>query len=80
MEQSGRNGWQMQRRRRRLRWAKNVAVGCGQLPFGAHGKEGVDGGDANDRRLLSIPQRSRTRISLTIAANSRPQPGIPAEG
>src|SRR5437879_1340919 len=28
--------------------AKTVAVGCDQLPFGAHGKEGVDGSSPSE--------------------------------
>jgi hypothetical protein len=36
------NRWQMGLPRKRLEQAKTVAVGCDQLPIGAHGKEGVD--------------------------------------
>ncbi len=39
----GGNRWQMGRRRKRLKQAKTVAVGCDRLPPGPYGKEGVDG-------------------------------------
>ena len=42
------NRWQMQRPRERLKQAKTVAVGCDRLPFGAHGKEGVDGSSPSE--------------------------------
>jgi hypothetical protein len=32
------NWWQDESRRKRLKLAKTVAVGCDQLPIGAHGK------------------------------------------
>jgi hypothetical protein len=37
---TGGKRWQMGRPRKRLGQAKTVAVGCDQLPIGAHGKEG----------------------------------------
>src|SRR6266508_6371999 len=51
MEQSGRNRWQLVATgdaRKRLGQAKTVAVGCDQLPIGAHGKEGVDGSSPSE--------------------------------
>src|SRR6266508_3551143 len=51
MEQSGRNRWQLVATgdaRKRLQQAKTVAVGCDQLPIGAHGKEGVDGSSPSE--------------------------------
>src|SRR2546430_9668089 len=36
--------------------AKTVAVGCDQLPFGAHGKEGVDGSSPSEGSAKA-PQR-----------------------
>jgi uncharacterized protein YjiS (DUF1127 family) len=38
------NWWQMRRSRKQLKQAETVATACDQLPIGAHGKEGVDGG------------------------------------
>jgi hypothetical protein len=40
---TGGNRSQIARPRKRLNQAKTVAAGCDQLPFEAHGKEGVDG-------------------------------------
>jgi hypothetical protein len=40
MEPSGRNRWQMARRRKRLKQAKTVAVGCDQLPEGSNVRRG----------------------------------------
>jgi hypothetical protein len=37
--------WERQKRRNQ---AKTVAVGCDQLPIGAHGKEGVDGSSPSE--------------------------------
>ena len=51
MEQSGRNWWQpvaMEKPKKRLKEAKTVAMGCDRLPFGAHGKEGVDGSSPSE--------------------------------
>ena len=51
MEPSGRNPWQPVANggtRKRLKQAKTVAVGCDQLPIGAHGKEGVDGSSPSE--------------------------------
>jgi hypothetical protein len=42
MEQSGRNQWQLVANgahQERLKPPQTVAVGCDQLPIGAHGKE-----------------------------------------
>jgi hypothetical protein len=62
MEQSGRNRWQRVANgmtRERLKLAKTVAAGCGQLPIG-DGKEGVDGsspseGFSTTRHLDAVP-------------------------
>ena len=51
MEQSGRNWWQpvaMEKPKKGLKEAKTVAMGCDRLPFGAHGKEGVDGSSPSE--------------------------------
>jgi len=45
---TGGNRSQMGRRRKRLRQAKTVAVGCDRLPGEAHGKEGVDGSSPSE--------------------------------
>ena len=42
------NRWQMGTPRKRRNQAKTVAVGCDQLPIGAHGKEGVDGSSPSE--------------------------------
>jgi hypothetical protein len=51
MEQSRRNQWQLVANRahqERLKPPQTVAVGCDQLPIGAHGKEGVDGSSPSE--------------------------------
>jgi hypothetical protein len=51
MEPSGRNQWQPvanARSLKRQKQAETVAVGCDQLPFAAHGKEGVDGSSPSE--------------------------------
>ena len=57
------NRWQMDGPRKRGNQAKTVAVGCDQLPIGAHGKEGVVGSSptegsakARQMRLLHKPR------------------------
>ena len=45
---TGGNRWQTRRRRERPKQAKTVAMGCDQLPIGAHGKEGVDGSSPSE--------------------------------
>jgi hypothetical protein len=40
--------------RERLKVAKTVASGCGQLPIGAHGKEGVDGSSPSEGFRFSL--------------------------
>jgi hypothetical protein len=45
---TGGNQWQIDRRESRKKQAKTVAVGCDQLPSGAHGKEGVDGSSPSE--------------------------------
>jgi hypothetical protein len=42
------NWWQLGRPRKRLEQAKTVATRCDRLPFGAHGKEGVDGSSPSE--------------------------------
>jgi hypothetical protein len=51
MEQRGRNRWQtfrLARPRERLELSETVATGCHRLPFGSHGKEGVDGSSPSE--------------------------------
>jgi hypothetical protein len=59
---------------------KTVAVGCDQLPIGAHGKEGIDGSSpsegfrllpANRLFALSLQQKSVTRGPLRAHSNVR---------
>jgi len=45
---TGGNRWQMRPRRKPLRQAKPVAVGCDHLPESFHGKEGVDGSSPSE--------------------------------
>jgi hypothetical protein len=45
---TGGNRSQIARPRKRLNQAKTVAAGCDQLPFEAHGKEGVDGSSPSE--------------------------------
>jgi hypothetical protein len=45
---TGGNQWQMRLSQKRLKQAKTIAVGCDQLPKGAHGKEGVGGSSPSE--------------------------------
>jgi hypothetical protein len=45
---TGGKRWQMADTRKRLRYAKTVAVGCDRLPRESHGKEGVDGSSPSE--------------------------------
>ncbi len=45
---TSRNRRQKRLLRNRLKLAKTVAVGCGQLPQKCHGKEGVDGSSPSE--------------------------------
>jgi len=45
---TGGNRWQMGRRRKRLKQAKTVAVGCDRLRPVSDGKEGVDGSSPSE--------------------------------
>jgi hypothetical protein len=45
---TGGNQWQIRRSQERLSEAETLAVGCDQLPIGAHGKEGVDGSSPSE--------------------------------
>ena len=45
---TGGNRWQMEKPKKGLKEAKTVAMGCDRLPFGAHGKEGVDGSSPSE--------------------------------
>jgi hypothetical protein len=48
------NQWQIAEARKRRNQAQTVAVGCYRLPFGAHGKEGVDGSSPSEG-LAKVP-------------------------
>jgi hypothetical protein len=58
---TGGNRWQTQQRRKRLKSAETVAVGCDRLPIGAHGNEGVDGSSPSEG-LAKVPQIRSFRI------------------
>jgi hypothetical protein len=45
---TGGKQWQIGSARKPQEQAKTVAVGCDQLPEGAHGKEGVDGSSPSE--------------------------------
>lgn len=55
------NRWQMERRRKRLRQAKTVAVGCHQLPESFHGKEEVTYAPAEAPSSDAYPARNALR-------------------
>jgi hypothetical protein len=63
---TGRNPWQPWPRRKRLRRAKTVAVGCHRLPREAHGKEGVvgsspsEGSNENPRKSGFLSSKTKT--------------------
>ena len=48
MVATGGNQWQIAEPEKRQKQAKTVAVGCDQLQFRAHGKEGVDGSSPSE--------------------------------
>ena len=58
------NRWQIGTPRKRLNQAKTVAVGCDQLPIGAHGKERVDGSSPSEGYVKSL-QTGRLRFCVT---------------
>ncbi len=67
------NRWQMGTPRKRRNQAKTVAVGCDQLPIGAHGKEGVDGSSPSEGsaeaphvRRFRVPRAGRTAALLRL--------------
>jgi hypothetical protein len=57
---TGGNRSQIARPRKRLNQAKTVAAGCEQLPFEAHGKEGVDGSSPSEG-FVKVPARDASR-------------------
>jgi hypothetical protein len=62
------NRWQMRGPRKRRKQAKTVATGCDQLPFGAHGKEGVDGSSPSEgSRSLHPSSRLRGQAKRAVA-------------
>jgi hypothetical protein len=69
---TGRNRWQMERRRRRLRQAKTVAMGCDQLPESFHGKEGVDGSSPSEGFAKALDTAPFLCSPLPNEAASRP--------
>jgi hypothetical protein len=74
METSGRNQWQRVanvRGQKRHKQAKAVAVGCHPLPFGAHGKEWVEG----EPRSHANPKMRRAELDDPQSArlDSRPR-------
>jgi hypothetical protein len=58
---TGGNQWQIDRRESRKKQAKTVAVGCDQLPSGAHGKGRVDATSlfAKEGVALLAPREAR---------------------
>jgi hypothetical protein len=69
---TGRNRWQMGRRRERLRQAKAVALGCDRLPPRFHGKEGVDGSSPSEG-LPKVP--ANRHFVVVYSANTRTHSG-----
>ena len=74
MEPSGRNPWQPVAtggNAKTARTGKTVAVGCDQLPIGAHGKEGVDDRPvtafASQRGYAFIARRRPPRYAASAA-------------
>jgi hypothetical protein len=59
-------------RRKRLRQAKTVAVGCDRLPEAFHGKEGVDGSSPSEGLHKSPGNR---HLMLPVLARFRPGAG-----
>src|ERR687888_2735852 len=62
---TGGNQWQIESPRKRQRQAKTVAAGCDQLPFGAHGKEGVDGSSPSE----GFRKRLQNGVLLCLASS-----------
>src|ERR671930_2609781 len=62
---TGGNQWQIESPRKRQRQATTVAVGCDQLPFGAHGKEGVDGSSPSEG-FGEVPARHRDGVIAAV--------------
>jgi len=83
MEPSGRNQWQPVANVQAPKTAETsqtVATGCDHLPFGAHGKEGVDGSSPSEgftkgpANGFSLPRRHTyiARASLNLSPRSVP--------
>ena len=53
---TGRNPWQIGPAPKPQEQAKTVAAGCDQLPFGFHGKEGVDGSSPSEGSFKKTKQ------------------------
>src|SRR5437867_3990399 len=65
---------------KRLKQAKTVAAGCDQLPFGFHGKEGVDGsspseGSAKAPEIGAFSFASTCKLSnvVQVGVSARPR-------
>jgi hypothetical protein len=65
------NRWQMDGPRKRGNQAKTVAVGCDQLPKGAHGKEGVDGSSPSEGSAKSLQTGPFAFRSTCTSSNVR---------
>jgi hypothetical protein len=80
---TGRNRWQMGRRRKRLKQAKTVAVGCDQLPKSFHGKEGVDGSSPSEgfaKALQKAPSLSTLPLQIVAIVQKWNRFGTAATG
>jgi hypothetical protein len=82
MEQRGRNRWQTFGAPPGRKWldlGRTVATGCHRLPFGSHGKEGVDGSSPSEGSAKSPAQRRflvRTQLLRSrgyVAVGERPE-------
>src|SRR5437870_12579742 len=71
---TGRNQWQIGPAPKPQEQAKTVAAGCDQLPFGFHGKEGVDGSSPSDGSSRLLPHLAYVLTPAATATRIAPTP------
>src|SRR5919204_3400667 len=68
---TGGNRSQSAHRRRPQNQAKTVAVGCHRLPFGAHGKEGVDGSSPSEGSAKAVQSAAFSLTHVCTVSSMR---------
>src|SRR5438128_11566750 len=68
---TGRNQWQIGPAPKPQEQAKTVAAGCDQLPFGFHGREGVDGSSPSEGLQCAHDRRCAASARLRVGDRGR---------